>query len=55
MSDKIEADSVRIYPCEKCGKLRTKDEGGTTFTFCDDCWDKYYGKFRKRKKLGKIK
>jgi len=29
------------YPCDRCGKLRTKDEGGTTFTVCDDCWDKW--------------
>lgn len=28
------------YPCIKCGKLRTKEEGGTTFTGCDTCWDK---------------
>lgn len=28
-----------LYPCEKCGKLRTKAEGGTTFTVCDTCWD----------------
>lgn len=27
------------YPCIKCGKLRTKAEGGTTFTVCDECWD----------------
>ncbi len=27
------------YPCKKCGKMRTKDEGGTTFTVCDECWD----------------
>ena len=33
------AESGRIYPCRKCGKLRTKAEGGTTFTVCDDCWD----------------
>lgn len=26
------------YPCAKCGKLRTKAEGGTTFTECDACW-----------------
>ena len=26
------------YPCAKCGKLRTKDQGGTTFTVCDACW-----------------
>lgn len=27
------------YPCVKCGLLRTKAEGGTTFTVCDMCWD----------------
>ena len=27
------------YPCSKCGKLRTKAEGGTIFTVCDGCWD----------------
>lgn len=26
------------YPCEKCGKPRSKAEGGTTFTVCDACW-----------------
>ena len=30
-----------LYPCN-CGTLRTKAEGGTTFTKCDECWDKYY-------------
>lgn len=30
----------RIYPCKRCGVLRTKSEGGTTFTVCEDCWDK---------------
>ena len=39
-------DADRSYPCIDCGKLRTKDEGGTTFTVCDECWDKKY----KRKK-----
>lgn len=29
-----------LYPCEDCGTLRTKAEGGTTFTVCDACWDK---------------
>jgi len=28
------------YPCVDCGVLRTKAEGGTTFTVCDECWDK---------------
>jgi DNA-directed RNA polymerase subunit RPC12/RpoP len=28
-----------LYPCAKCGKARTKAEGGTTFAVCDACWD----------------
>lgn len=28
------------YPCSKCGKLRTKAEGGATFTVCEACWEK---------------
>jgi hypothetical protein len=37
-----EQEHVRedAYPCTKCGKLRTKDEGGTVFSYCDECWDK---------------
>lgn len=31
-----------LYPCASCGELRTKAEGGTTFTVCDECWDKHY-------------
>lgn len=34
----------RIYPCADCGKMRTKEEGGTTFTVCDECWDKRFDK-----------
>lgn len=30
----------RIYPCNRCGVMRSKDEGGTVFTVCDDCWEK---------------
>jgi hypothetical protein len=30
------------YPCKDCGVLRTKAEGGTVFSMCDKCWDKYY-------------
>jgi hypothetical protein len=37
-------DKPRIYPCVVCGVMRTKSEGGTTFTVCDECWDKQYGK-----------
>lgn len=32
-------DTDRIYPCDRCGFMRTKAEGGTTFTVCDKCWD----------------
>lgn len=32
------AISEKTYPCDKCGKPRTKAEGGTTFTICDECW-----------------
>ena len=37
-------DDERIYPCDDCGKMRSKNEGGTTFTVCDECWDKQHGK-----------
>lgn len=33
-----------LYPCIRCGANRTKDEGGTVFTTCDECWDKDAGK-----------
>jgi hypothetical protein len=32
----------RIYPCDECGTLRSKAEGGTVFTVCDDCWDRHF-------------
>ena len=32
----------KLYPCSDCGILRTKAEGGTVFTVCDDCWDKHH-------------
>jgi hypothetical protein len=35
-------DDEKIYPCDDCGKMRSKNEGGTTFTVCDDCWDKHF-------------
>jgi hypothetical protein len=31
-----------LYPCDDCGTMRTKAEGGTTFTVCDACWEKHY-------------
>lgn len=35
-------ENARIYPCADCGKLRSRAEGGTTFTVCDSCWDKHW-------------
>lgn len=32
----------RIYPCVNCGKMRSKEEGGTVFTVCEECWNKAY-------------
>jgi len=32
--------SEQAYPCNQCGKPRTKAEGGTLFTVCDECWSK---------------
>jgi hypothetical protein len=37
-------EDERIYPCDDCGVMRSKNEGGTTFTVCDDCWDAHYRK-----------
>ena len=37
-------DDERIYPCADCGTMRSKNEGGTTFTVCNDCWDEPYRK-----------
>ena len=43
------------YPCHECGVLRTKDEGGTTFTVCDNCWDKASVKEEKKEsELGSV-
>ena len=42
------------YPCMRCGKLRTKEEGGTTFTVCDECWDNKQETEEKMKKQDKI-
>ena len=39
-TDLMAANDDRIYPCNKCGTMRTKDEGGTIFAVCDACWDK---------------
>jgi len=37
-----ELDEEKTYPCRECGVPRTKAEGGTVFTVCDDCWDKLH-------------
>lgn len=29
-----------LYACKRCGKLRTKEEGGAIFSICEGCWDK---------------
>ena len=42
LQDALDAERGRIYPCADCGKMRTKEEGGTTFTVCDECWDKRF-------------
>ncbi len=31
-----------LYTCNRCDALRTKAEGGATFTVCDECWEKHY-------------
>ena len=43
LSDDKCPDDERKYPCADCGVLRSKNEGGTTFTLCDECWSKRYG------------
>ena len=37
-------DDERIYPCNDCGLLRSKNEGGTVLTVWEDCWDKHFKK-----------
>jgi hypothetical protein len=37
-------DDDEVYPCADCGKLRSKNQGGTIFAVCDRCWDKHYRK-----------
>lgn len=39
-----------LYPCADCGTLRTKAEGGTTFTVCDRCWEKRQEKHDSKEK-----
>jgi len=57
--DKDRELEEKKYPCVDCGKLRTAGEGGTTFTVCDECWDKSHKKptsdVNKDKKPGRKK
>ena len=41
-SPELDKDAL-IYPCVDCGKMRSQNQGGTTFTVCDECWDKRLG------------
>jgi hypothetical protein len=34
------ATGETLYPCNDCDTMRTKAEGGTTFTVCEMCWDR---------------
>jgi hypothetical protein len=36
------SDDDEVYPCSDCGVMRSKNQGGTAFSVCDDCWDKHY-------------
>lgn len=45
-------EDARIYPCDRCGVLRSKAEGGTVFTVCDDCWSEIYGHKRSEPAAG---
>lgn len=38
---------ARIYPCDDCGTLRSKNEGGTVFTICEVCWAKHQTHLRR--------
>jgi len=37
-------EDKEIYPCGDCGKMRSKNEGGTVFAVCDECWNEAYKK-----------
>lgn len=39
-------DDTQTYPCDMCGVMRSKAEGGTVFTVCDACWEKHHKKNR---------
>ncbi len=41
-------DNDEVYPCQDCGKLRSKNQGGGKFEICDEC---YYKRQRKEKLL----
>ena len=34
--------NAKIYPCHACGVMRSKSQGGAIFSFCDECWKKFF-------------
>jgi hypothetical protein len=38
----INCDEARVFPCQDCGVMRSKAEGGNIFTVCDACWDRTF-------------
>jgi hypothetical protein len=48
-ADETTMTDERIYPCLHCPTMRTKAEGGTVFSVCDDCWDKAHPPKKTRK------
>lgn len=38
----MEDKDAEIFPCQDCGKMRSKNQGGTIFTVCESCWEKKY-------------
>jgi len=33
-------DADRVYTCKGCSTLRSANEGGFIFVYCDKCWKK---------------
>ena len=49
-----DSKDAKIYPCVECGKMRSQNQGGTTFTVCDKCWDKHRKKEHANKLLREL-
>lgn len=39
MSAEPRDKDAEIYPCARCGVMRSENQGGRIFTVCDECWD----------------